>query len=88
MRIGMTSIGNILVGCLFVTKKEMREAHKCENCGIKPIINHPDLAKEELDWCLECNDQKYLKEYTQEQYNKYCIEKTMEGKAVIIAVEA
>ena len=87
MRIGLAPIGNILVGCLFVTPKEWREAHKCENCGIKPIINHPKLAKKELDWCLECCDKKNLGDYTDEQYNEYCNKMTLEGKAVLIAVE-
>jgi len=87
MRIGLISIRGILTGCLFVSMKEMDEAYKCENCGKKAVINHQSLAKEILDWCLECNDEEIRKEFTDEEYANYCIEQTMAGKAVIIAVE-
>ena len=87
MRITTMSIDGHPIGCLRVTKKEMNEAYKCENCGRKAVLNHERLAKETLDWCLKCNYDKFRKEFTGEEFASYCLEQTKAGNAVIIVVE-
>jgi hypothetical protein len=33
----------------------------CENC-MRQFYNHPDMAKEESAWCINCNDEEYRKD--------------------------
>ena len=53
-----TPMGGI-VQMLLVTKEEMDSATLCENCGSKRCIQHETLAKEDHDWCMDCNDQAH-----------------------------
>ena len=87
MRVDVTPLNGQIVRCLFITQREWDEAHPCENCGKRKVLNHPDLAKEIDDWCLECNDNEMRKNWTDVDFMRYCFEQSAKGKAVIIAME-
>lgn len=56
----------------------------CENCG-KPNYNHPELAKEDTDWCTACNDKVYRADWSEQQMSQYVMEQVRLGKIVLVA---
>lgn len=84
MQVGLVPIDGILLGAVFVTRKEIDEAPICENCGKRKVLNHPSLNKREEDWCLECNDEMLKRDLSNEEWARWCLEQTMAGRTVMV----
>lgn len=84
MQVGLVPIDGILLGAVFVTRKEIDEAPTCENCGKRKVLNHPSLDKKEEDWCLECNDEMLKRDLSDEEWRRWCLEQTMAGRTVMV----
>ena len=52
------SIGYVKMKMLVVTDEDIANCDtKCENC-MKVRFEHPDMAGERNDWCVDCNDEE------------------------------
>ena len=59
MKVIRTNIDGMMLNALVVDEDD--PSKPCENCG-KPCYDHPRLAKKDFDWCVNCNDEAFLKE--------------------------
>ena len=84
METRLVRIEDTILWALVVTDEDIAGANMCENCGKRPVLNHPRLAKENDDWCLECNDDHERPGWTKEQFKQYCMHNSSLGKAVVI----
>tara|TARA_R100001510_G_scaffold57745_1_gene67370 strand:- start:1463 stop:1786 length:324 start_codon:yes stop_codon:yes gene_type:complete len=81
MNVEIIKVGGIITRVLMVD--ELTPYTACENCG-KPNYNHPDLAKEDADWCMYCNDMEHRANWSPEQYFEWTINQTINGKITMI----
>ena len=82
MNVEMMPINGLTTKVLVVDDDD--ESFPCENCG-KPAYNHELLAKEDDDWCMNCNDEYCRKPFmTIEQMALWSIEQMIEGKILIV----
>ena len=82
MRIQKINMNGTQVKALVVD--ELTPYSPCENCG-KANYNHPQLAKEDTDWCMNCNDEEYRSGWNGKQMFAYVMEQMLvHDKAVII----
>ena len=88
MEIRLVNMRNAIVWAVVITDSDIANANKCENCGKRPVINHPRLAKEIHDWCLECNDDHERPGWTNEQFKQYCLQQSAKGMATVILKES
>tara|TARA_Y100001973_G_C5194178_1_gene333050 strand:+ start:1574 stop:1837 length:264 start_codon:yes stop_codon:yes gene_type:complete len=58
----------------------------CESC-FKTYYNHPLLAKEEDEWCMNCNDAHYRKDFSDIEMGKWAMNQILKGKIVVVAME-
>tara|TARA_R100001440_G_C2435629_1_gene105221 strand:+ start:114 stop:392 length:279 start_codon:yes stop_codon:yes gene_type:complete len=72
------------IRALVVTKDDTSKP--CENCG-KRSYTHKLLAKEDNDWCLNCNDEHYRKGWTEIQMGVWCMEQMTKGMAVAVVTQ-
>ncbi len=84
MKIKMVSINGVPTRVLAV--KEDDPTFPCENCG-KPAYDHPLLAKEDKDWCLNCNDDEFRSNLSIHETNQWVFKQLAAGKAVIVVRE-
>jgi len=81
MKIEMIPINGIPTRCLVIEKHDASVL--CENCGAT-TYNHELLAKEDDDWCMDCNDQEHRSGWTDEQMIVWTMGQLFDGKAVVI----
>tara|TARA_R100000234_G_C4917018_1_gene142449 strand:- start:429 stop:683 length:255 start_codon:yes stop_codon:yes gene_type:complete len=81
MKVKMISVDGLIVRALVVDKND--NFQNCENCG-GPSYNHPDLAKEDWDWCLNCNDEHLLSKLDDFSMVQWTIEQVDAGKIVVV----
>lgn len=55
----------------------------CESC-LKPYYNHPLLAKEEDEWCMNCNDAHYRGHLSVIEMGRWTMNQIKAGKIVIV----
>jgi len=72
------------IRALVVTKDDTSKP--CENCG-KPCYDHELLAKEDTDWCLNCNDEYYRKGWSEIKMGMWCMEQMAKGMAVAVITQ-
>lgn len=84
MKIRIVPIAGILQKVLII--EEGDEPKACENCA-KPFWNHPKLAKEDNDWCLNCNDEEYRSEMSEEELGKWSLGQLSKGKIIVVVRE-
>ena len=85
-RIQTTQYGPTLSMKILVIEKDDPQPPSCENCG-KPNYNHPDLAKDDLDWCLNCNDVLLKGRMTLPELGMWSIDQISRGKIIAVAIE-
>jgi len=81
MKIEMMDIEGIVTRVLVVD--EYDKASVCENCGGENY-NHELLAKEDTDWCMDCNDNIHRKDMSALDVIKWAFGQMLEGKAVLV----
>jgi|TARA_R100000479_G_C6214394_1_gene139360 hypothetical protein len=81
MKVEMIPVEGLLTRVLIIHDDD--ESFPCENCG-KESFSHELLAKEDTDWCMDCNDKHYRAAWTEDQYAKWYLNRMMEGKIVLI----
>lgn len=81
MKIELVNVAGVPLKVLVVDSMSPYSA--CENCG-KANYNHPELAKEDTDWCMTCNDEAHRKGWDETQMFHYVIEQMQLGKAVMV----
>ena len=84
MKIENRTIEGIKQKVLIVEEGDKSEM--CESCG-KPFFSHVDLAKEEDDWCINCNDEHYRKAYSDLEMGQWSLNQILNGKILVIATE-
>lgn len=84
-RIQTTQYGPPLSMKILMIEKD-DPAPPCENCG-KPNYNHPDLAKDDFDWCLNCNDILLKGRMTFAELGMWSIDQIQRGKIVMVGFE-
>ena len=84
MKIEMATIAGIPQRVLLIEKDD--KSSLCENCT-KPFYNHPDLAKEDADWCIRCNDDEYRPEMTETELAIWSLEQIRQGKIIVVVTE-
>ena len=84
MKIEMATIAGIPQRVLIIEKSD--DPSLCENCT-KPFYNHPDLAKEDDDWCIRCNDDEYRPEMTETELAIWSLEQIRQGKIIVVVTE-
>ena len=77
----MIPVDGVLVRALVVDRND--EYQDCENCGA-PSYNHPDLAKKDKDWCLDCNDTVLVSEMNDIELARWTLDQMNAGKIVIV----
>lgn len=55
----------------------------CENCG-GACYYHPHLAKEDMDWCMTCNDEHYRGHMSSEQLSQWAMNRMVIGLAIMV----
>jgi len=84
MEIKMINVDGILITALVVD--EDTPYLPCENCGGRKYA-HKLLAKTDDDWCMNCDDEHYRGDMTDEEQGRWTLEKMMDGLAVMVAME-
>jgi len=84
MRIEKREVAGIPQKVLIVEEGDVSQL--CESC-MKPFFNHPLLAKEEKDWCINCNDEHYRKGYSDLDMGQWSLNQILDGKIIVVAVE-
>ena len=84
MDVRMITIDGMLVRALVVDRND--EFENCENC-CGPSYNHPDLAKQDKDWCLDCNDEAMLTKLDDFGMAQWTIEQMDAGKIVVVVTQ-
>jgi len=49
--------------------------------------SHKVRAKTDVDWCMNCDDEHYRGDMTDEEQGRWTLEKMMDGLAVMVAME-
>tara|TARA_R110002073_G_C9261670_1_gene563474 strand:- start:298 stop:558 length:261 start_codon:yes stop_codon:yes gene_type:complete len=62
------------------------ESQPCENCG-KPMWHHEDLAKEDMDWCMNCNDVEHRAHLSDDALGLWTVDQHNKGKIVLVIKE-
>ena len=81
MSIEIVQLGDEIMRVLVVDKDTPKQP--CENCG-QPCYSHELLAKEDPDWCMNCNDEHYRKGWSDRDIGVWCIEQMAKGLAVAV----
>ena len=84
MDVRMITINGMLVRALGVDRND--EFENCENCG-GPSYNHPDLAKQDKDWCLDCNDTELQTKMSDREMALWTMEQMDAGKIVVVVTQ-
>ena len=84
MEVKMVPIEGRMFRALVVNKNDEYQA--CENCG-NPSYFHPNLAKKDKDWCLDCNDRVLYEEMDDVELSKWTLEQMDAGKIVIVVTQ-
>ena len=84
MEVKMVPIDGLMVRALVVDRND--KFQNCENCGGRSY-NHPDLAKEDKDWCLDCNDEAMFSKLDERSMAQWAIEQMDAGKIVIVVTQ-
>ena len=61
-------------------------SNPCENCG-NPMFTHKLLAKIEIDWCINCNDENFLSNMSLGEFQGWCMKQMLDGKAIAVVTE-
>tara|TARA_A100001391_G_scaffold63224_1_gene39338 strand:- start:153 stop:440 length:288 start_codon:yes stop_codon:yes gene_type:complete len=85
VKVKMIPIDGMMVRALVVDEDD--EYQNCENCASR-CYSHPDLAKTDKDWCLDCNDTELQTKMSDEEMALWTIEQMDAGKIVIVVREA
>ena len=81
MKIDIVPIQGIPTRVLIV--EESDPSFPCENCG-KPSYSHELLAKEDKEWCMDCNDNHFKGDWSDERMLRWSIEQLIDGKAILV----
>ena len=81
MSIEIIQLGEDIMRVLVVDKNT--PSQPCENCG-QPCYSHELLAKEDPDWCMNCNDEEHRKGWSDRDIGIWCIEQMAKGLAVAV----
>jgi len=81
MEVKMVPIDGMMVRALVVDGNDKYQ--NCENCASR-CYNHPNLAKKDKDWCLDCNDRVLYEEMNDVELSKWTLEQMDAGKIVIV----
>tara|TARA_B100000131_G_scaffold161608_1_gene156380 strand:+ start:71 stop:337 length:267 start_codon:yes stop_codon:yes gene_type:complete len=84
MKVQMIPMSGIRVRALVVDQNTPHR--KCENCS-KPCYDHPDLVKDDIDWCINCNDEHYRGHMDDFEMGMWTMKQMSEGKIVIVVTE-
>jgi len=85
VKVEMVPIDGMMIRALVVDGND--EYQNCENCGNR-CYNHPDLAKEDKDWCLNCNDAELQSKMSDTEMALWTIQQMDAGKIVIVVRES
>ena len=81
MRVEVVPMWGLKLRALII--EEGDESQPCENCG-KPRWQHEDLAKEDVDWCMNCNDEQNRAHMTDTELSMWTIDQHNKGKIVMV----
>lgn len=81
MRIQMIELHGMATRCLVIEKGDA--SFLCENCGV-PTYSHELLAKEDPDWCMNCNDKEFRFDWGDDEMFVWTMEQMAKGKAVVV----
>tara|TARA_R110000744_G_scaffold174803_1_gene293579 strand:+ start:187 stop:468 length:282 start_codon:yes stop_codon:yes gene_type:complete len=81
MRIEMIELHGMTTRCLVIEKYDA--SILCENCGAI-TYNHKLLAKEDNDWCMNCNDKEFRYDWDDDEMFVWTVSQMAKGKAVVI----
>ena len=85
-RIQATHLGPTVSMKVLVVEEGDPTPPPCENCG-KPNYNHPDIAKDDMDWCINCNDILLRGRMTLTELDLWSLYQISRGKIIAVAVE-
>jgi len=85
MKVEMIPIEGVIVRCLIVDDND-KWTH-CENCGAQNY-NHELLAKEDDEWCMDCNDKHYRKDWSDMQLGQWTVQQMIAGKITHVVRDA
>ena len=83
-RIDIRQIDGVPTRVLIVTKDS--PTMTCENCG-KITYHHPDLAKNDPDWCTKCDDDHYRSKMSEKELSLWSLKQMADGKAIAVVYE-
>ena len=84
MRVDIVPIDGVLTRVVIVN--EYDDTFLCENCS-SPTYHHELLAKEDTDWCMNCNDDYYRKGWSEKRLAQWAVDQMIDGKAICIVRE-
>ena len=84
MKVETRTIAGMLQRVLIVNEDD--PSQMCESCG-GPFFSHALLAKEEEDWCVDCNDEHFRKEYTDLEMGQWTLNQLLNGKILLVVKE-
>ena len=85
MKVIRTNIDGMMLNALVVNKDD--PSKPCENCG-KPCYDHPRLAKKDFDWCVNCNDEKFLEGKNYRDLALWTLAQDSKGLITVVVTEA
>tara|TARA_Y100000593_G_C4315116_1_gene340466 strand:- start:2175 stop:2432 length:258 start_codon:yes stop_codon:yes gene_type:complete len=83
MKVKKMVVGGVLQKVLIVDEDDV--PGKCENCA-KPFYNHPMLAKEDDEWCINCCDAHHRPGWNELQIGQWSMEQIANGKIICVVM--
>ena len=84
MKVAIIHVKGVPVKALIVDEHSPHRI--CENCST-PCFDHPDLVKEDRDWCVNCNDDHYRGQLNDYEMGMWTLQQMAKGKIVAVVTE-